>query len=127
MLKISAKIKEDSSLYKEGKFIDSVSTDGGVIQKPKTPATVSAEDETDENGETKSSKKSTKETIGIDADGNYVYPTDDDGNLIIPTDANGDFVYPTDEDGNVKRNPEVSVLQTPSKSIHQSLIQMTDL
>ena len=101
VLKISAKIKEDSSLYKEGKFIDSVSTDGGVIQKPKTPATVSAEDETDENGETKSSKKSTKETIGIDADGNYVYPTDDDGNLIIPTDANGDIVYPTDEDGNV--------------------------
>lgn len=97
VLKISAKIKEDSSLYKEGKFIDSVATDGGVIQKPKTPATVA---ETEEGG-TGSSKKNTKETIGIDENGNYVYPTDADGNFIIPTNADGDIVYPTDADGNI--------------------------
>ncbi len=98
VLKISAKIKEDSSLYKEGKFIDSVATDGGVIQKPKTPATVA---ETEEENGTTGSRKNTKETIGIDENGNYVYPTDADGNFIIPTNADGDIIYPTDADGNV--------------------------
>ena len=101
VLKISAKIKEDSNLYKEGKFIDSVATDGGVIQKPKTPATKASDEGSDEEDESSSGKKSNKETIGIDENGNYIYPTDEDGNLIIPTDSHGDIIYPTDEDGNV--------------------------
>ncbi|MCI5791808.1 MAG: LCP family protein [Lachnospiraceae bacterium] len=103
VLKISNKIKEDSSLYKEGRFIDSVSTDGGVIQKPKTPVKVEMDDddEDDDIENSKDSKKNNKETIGIDDNGNYIYPTDSDGNFVIPTDSHGNIIYPTDEDGNV--------------------------
>ncbi len=103
VLKISNKIKKDSSLYKEGRFIDSVSTDGGVIQKPKTPVKVEMDDddEDDDTENSKESKKNNKETIGIDENGNYIYPTDSDGNFVIPTDSHGNIIYPTDEDGNV--------------------------
>ncbi len=56
---ISSKIAADSGMYKEGKYIDKVTTEGGVIQQPKTTAeatkssTKSADDEereTDESG-----------------------------------------------------------------------------
>ena len=96
VLRYSQKIKEDSKLYKEGKFIDSVSTDGGVIQKPKVSQTaaVSYEDEDESDEEV---------TLGVDENGNYIYPTDEDGNIVIPTDADGKVIYPTDEDGNIIR------------------------
>lgn len=97
VLQYSSKIKEDSRLYKEGKPIESVATDQGVIQKPK--ATTRDEDGEDDKDETKDEKY----TIGVDEDGNLVYPTDENGEKIIPTNAEGDIVYPTDADGNTVR------------------------
>lgn len=109
VLAISEKIKSDSGRYKEGSFIESVSTDGGVIQKPRTSTseTRSPADE-DDDDDTDSSHSNRKTTIGVDEDGNYIYPTDEDGNIIVPTDSNGDVIYPTDEDGNVVRESSVA-------------------
>lgn len=103
VLNISAQIKSDSGRYKEGKMIESVSTDGGVIQKPRTAVeTKSSEDSEDESESgTGSSKHNSRETIGVDSDGNYIYPTDSDGNIVVPTDSDGKVIYPTDAEGNV--------------------------
>lgn len=92
VIRISNNIKDSSGIYREGQVIESVSTDGGFIQKPKESAASSKSD---------SDKDDEKPTIGVDEDGNYIYPTDEDGNIISPTDEDGKVVYPTDEDGNV--------------------------
>lgn len=104
VLNYSETIKEKSHVYKEGQVVESVRTDGGLISSPK-PSTQAAEttakakteeeSETDEDGNVIE-----KPTIGIDEDGNLVYPTDEDGNKILPTDEDGNLIYPTDEDGN---------------------------
>ena len=102
VLNISEKIKSDSGRYKEGKVIESVATDGGVIQKKKasTAETKSpAEEEAEDSSQ--SSSKNKKSTIGVDEEGNYIYPTDADGNIVIPTDADGNVIYPTDADGSI--------------------------
>lgn len=104
VLNYSETIKEKSHVYKEGQVVESVRTDGGLISSPKpstqaseTTAKAKTEDEseTDEDGNVIE-----KPTIGVDEDGNLVYPTDEDGNKIIPTDEDGNVIYPTDEDGN---------------------------
>ena len=102
VLNISEKIKSDSGRYKEGKVIESVATDGGVIQKKKasTAETKSPAEEEDEDS-SQSSSKNKKSTIGVDEEGNYIYPTDADGNIVIPTDADGNVIYPTDADGSI--------------------------
>ena len=101
VLTISAKIKSDSNLYKEGKYIESVATDGGVIQKPKTGAPAAGSGSSSGSSQEKESKNEEKVTLGVDEDGNYIYPTDEDGNIIVPTDEDGEVIYPTDEDGNI--------------------------
>ena len=106
VLRYSQKIKEDSNYYKEAKFIESVATDGGVIQKPRAggggggggSSKKKAEEEEDEEEEV---------TLGIDENGNYIYPTDEDGNIVIPTDEDGNVIYPTDEDGNIIKESTV--------------------
>lgn len=105
VLNISSQIKSDSGRYKEGKVIESVSTDSGVIQKPRTAAeTKTASDQDDEETESGTgSSKHSRETIGIDTDGNYIYPTDLDGNIVVPTDSDGKIIYPTDAEGNIIR------------------------
>ena len=108
VINMSEKIKSDSGRYKEGKIIESVATDGGVIQKKKTPVETKSPVEEDEEDGTGESLKNTKTTIGVDEDGNYIYPTDSDGNIIIPTDADGKVIYPTDEAGNVIRESSVA-------------------
>ena len=108
VINMSEKIKSDSGRYKEGKIIESVATDGGVIQKKKTPVETKSPAEEDEEDGTGESSKNTKTTIGVDEDGNYIYPTDSDGNIIIPTDADGKVIYPTDEAGNVIRESSVA-------------------
>lgn len=85
---ISSKISADSGMYKEGKYIDKVTTEGGVIQKAKTtaeqtkettkPADEDVEIQTDENGDpieetTASVKPGSRPTEA---------ETDEDGNLI---------------------------------------------
>lgn len=102
VLRISETIKEKSGIYREGQVIESVATDGGVIQKPKTPATTAADEENMDEEDIE------EVTIGVDEDGNYIYPTDEDGNYIIPTDDSGDIIYPTDEDGNVIRETSIA-------------------
>lgn len=79
--KLSAKIADDTGMYREGKYIDSVGTGGGVIQPPKTSAAATKasrdEDEEDEGDEdleettTKPRETRTQET-----------ETDEDGNPI---------------------------------------------
>ena len=108
VINMSEKIKSDSGRYKEGKIIESVATDGGVIQKKKTPVETKSPAEEDEEDGTGESSKNTRTTIGVDEDGNYIYPTDSDGNIIIPTDADGKVIYPTDEAGNVIRESSVA-------------------
>ena len=108
VINMSEKIKSDSGRYKEGKIIESVATDGGVIQKKKTTAETKSPAEEDEEDGTGQSSKNTRTTIGVDEDGNYIYPTDSDGNIIIPTDADGNVIYPTDEAGNVIRESSVA-------------------
>lgn len=105
VLNYSETIKEKTHVYKEGQVVESVRTDGGLISSPKTTAAVSETEsksteettdaETDEEGNVIE-----KVTIGIDDEGNLVYPTDEDGNRILPTDEGGNVIYPTDEDGN---------------------------
>lgn len=110
VLNISETIKSDSGRYKEGKFIESVATDGGVIQKKKTPVETKlpAEEDEDESSSKGSNSKNNKETIGIDEDGNYIYPTNAEGNIIIPTDSSGKVIYPTDADGNIIKETSVA-------------------
>lgn len=112
---ISAKIAADTGMYKEGQYVDHVSTEG-VIQKPKatkSAATTAAADEKKEE-----TKKQTTE-VETDENGNPIeLETDEDGNSITrptaavrpgmrptaaETDENGDPIEEeteTDEDGN---------------------------
>ena len=100
---ISKKIAADSGMYKEGNYVKSVNTDGGVIQPPKTtaaPTTKATEEEDDDEYEyiyvLNSSGKKVRKRIQreTDADGDYVkQETDEDG---IATgwmlDADGELV-----------------------------------
>ena len=94
---ISEKIASDTGMYKAGKFVDHVSTGGGVIQPPKTTA----------------AKEDTKEKNSKDE---YVYETDSDGDFVYETDENGKKVKKkvkketseTDEDGNPVEKTTVS-------------------
>lgn len=92
VLRYSQKIKEDSSLYKEGKPIESVGTGGGYIPKQKTSA---ADEEADEETSEKKSSHETEEwEWETDENGEFIYPTDEDGNEIRPTDEDGNEIVP---------------------------------
>lgn len=87
---ISKKIAADSGMYKEGNYVKSVNTDGGVIQPPKTTAaqtTKAVENEEDDDRY------------------EYIYVLNSSGKKVrkrIPreTDEDGDYVeQETDEDG----------------------------
>lgn len=86
---ISKKIAADSGMYKEGNYVKSVNTDGGVIQPPKTTAAA----------------ETTRATEGEDDRYEYVYVLNANGKKVrkrVPreTDADGDYVeQETDEDG----------------------------
>ncbi|MDO4438549.1 MAG: LCP family protein [Eubacteriales bacterium] len=97
VIKYSQKIKEDSNLYKEGKPIESVRTDQGVIQKPKTEAPETQETETEKPTELETEEY----TYGTDENGKLIYPTNEDGDVVFPTDEEGKIIYPTDEEGNL--------------------------
>lgn len=79
---ISSKISADSGMYQEGKYIDKVTTEGGVIQKPKTTA--------------EQTKESTK-------------PTDDE-NEETSTDENGDPIETTKD--SVKPGSKPTAVET---------------
>ena len=104
VLSYSNTIKEKTGIYKEGQVVESVRTDGGLISSPKKPAETAkaaeeshgddTENETDEEGNTVE-----KATIGVDEDGNLIYPTNAEGETVIPKDSHGNPIYPTDEEG----------------------------
>lgn len=79
--KYSARISADSGMYKEGKYVNKVDTDGGVIQQPKTTA---AKSETEKSTEATNSseEETTKETTK-----NAIKETDESGNPIETTTA----------------------------------------
>ncbi len=87
---ISKRIAADSGMYKEGNYVKSVNTDGGVIQPPKTTA----------------APETAKTTEAEDDDRyEYIYVLNSNGKKVkkrVPreTDADGDYVeQETDEDG----------------------------
>ena len=98
---ISAKIAADTGMYKEGQYVESVSTEGGVIQQPKATkpaATDTAEEDEDGTRESHSVSHGERET---DEDGNPIESeTDEDGNPVE---------IETDEDGNPIQNPSIGV------------------
>lgn len=74
--KISAKIAEDSGMYKAGKAVNGVSTDSGVKQSEKQTAAETMADETEVKNESDEAGKSTS---------NGVLSTDEYGNIIDET------------------------------------------
>ena len=101
--KISAKIAADTGMYKEGQYVDKVSTEGGVIQPPKT--TASSDSKTD------SSDKKEYE---------YVYQTDKNGKKVKvkvekETDEDGEYITrETDEDGVVVETKKGTISEKPT-------------
>lgn len=105
---ISAKIAADSGMYKEGTYVDHVSTDGGVIQK-NTTTTKAASDDDDEDDDEDDNGASRSAADDEDDDDEDAYTTiyvlDADGKKVKKTirmskDANGEYIEPeTDADG----------------------------
>ncbi len=96
---ISAKIAADSGMYKEGKYVDHVGTEGGVIQSAKaskaaaaSSAAAASEDKyaviyvLDENGE--KVKKSV--VMKKDEDGEYIEPETDEEGLALGWSLNSE-------------------------------------
>ena len=83
--KISSKIAADSGLYKEGKPIDHVGTDGGYIPKPTQAPKATTAPETEEENEEKTTAFETEPGIidGEFPDG-LELETDEFGNVIDP-------------------------------------------
>lgn len=81
---ISKKISADSGLYKEGKPIESVGTDGGYIPKPTEPSRSTepstSKEEEDESG---SSTSGTDESV-LDYENEWDLETDEFGHVIDP-------------------------------------------
>lgn len=101
--KISAKISSDTGMYKEGKPIESVGTDGGYVPKATTAA--QTKEETKESG-TESSEHSSEGTRPEDEsiiDGEYPWglelETDENGNVIDPPENYGPGILPTESSG----------------------------
>lgn len=106
--KISSKIAADTGLYKEGKPVDHVGTDGGYIPKPTQPkATTAAQtEETDENKETTAPIDGS--VIDGENEGDLELETDEFGNVIDPPESEGHF-YPG---GNTTRPGDESSTHT---------------
>ena len=92
--KISSKIAADSGLYKEGKPIDHVGTDGGYIPKPTQAPKATTAAETEEEDEEKTTAFETEPGIidGEFPDG-LELETDEFGNVIDPPEDE-DPLYP---------------------------------
>lgn len=83
--KLSAKIADDTGMYREGKYINNVGTGGGVIQPPKTSAAATKAADEDDEEETKETTSKERPTKTGETE------TDEDGNPVErETDENGD-------------------------------------
>lgn len=98
---ISAKIAADTGMYKEGQYVESVSTEGGVIQQPKATKPAATDTDEDDEDDIRESHFGSRGEIETDEDGNPIeVETDEDGNPVE---------IETDEDGNPIQNPSVGV------------------
>ncbi len=120
VLSYSAKIKQDSNLYKEGTVIESVATDQGVIQKPKVSQEGIGDDEDVTEAPTEKERDEEDYTLGVDENGELIYPTDEDGDIVIPTDADGNVIYPTDAEGNEIRGTTGGRHDRPTSIMEES-------
>lgn len=98
--KISSKISSDTGMYKEGKPVESVGTDGGYVPK----ATTAAKEKETKESESQSSEKSSESTHSTDEsiiDGEYPdgLETDANGNVIDPSENYGPGIVPSESDG----------------------------
>lgn len=83
--KISTKISADTGMYKEGKYIDHVGTDGGYIPKPKESATGATEAAT--KSETSAGSTSQSDEGMIDGEYPWDLETDANGNILDPPEG----------------------------------------
>lgn len=74
--KLSSKIAADSGMYKEGKYVDKVPTEGGAIQPPKTTAAPKEdEEETEEEETTSKTKPGSTTEVETDENGDPIEET----------------------------------------------------
>lgn len=100
---ISAKISNDTGVYKEGQVINHVNTDGGYIPKetkaPETKETKEEEDE-DEDEEEKETKKASPSNVASPGNSNRRDPTEPSTAGRPGGGASGWETWATDENGN---------------------------
>lgn len=118
---ISAKISADTGMYKEGKYIEHVNTEG-VIQKPKATAAAKKEETKQEETKKEETKKEEKKTTEAETDENgepIEAETDEDGNLVeSETDEDGDMAESeTDEAGNPISSENGTAALRPTTSL----------
>ena len=87
--KISSKIAADSGMYSEGRYIDKVPTDNGVVQPTKQ-----TNDETTKASESEDGTGSSGagNSTGAGTETSPTRQTDANGNVILETDANGNII-----------------------------------
>lgn len=98
--KISAKISADTGMYKEGKPVESVGTDGGYVPKATTAAQTSKETDETETETSESSSKDSESSGENVIDGEYPWDleleTDENGNIIDPPENHGPGILPSE-------------------------------
>lgn len=108
---ISAKIAADTGMYKEGKYVEKVGTEGGVIQPPKATKPAKTEKETDGDDTKESTKESSKGQPETDENGDPIEEstereTDEEGNPIGETSReNESGLRPTEPETDGNGNP----------------------
>lgn len=116
--KYSAQISADSGMYKEGKYVDKVNTDGGVIQQPKTAA---AKSETEKTSE---ATKSSEEEVTKETTKKAIKETDESGNPIETSTASvKPGTKPTAAETDANGNPvktETTAVSQPGSTIAET-------
>ncbi|MGL5434357.1 MAG: LCP family protein [Lachnospiraceae bacterium] len=107
---ISSKISADSGMYTEGKYVDKVTTDGGVIQQPKTTAEAtksSTKSTSDDERETDESGNPIETTTGSVKPGSRptTAETDENGNSIETEETSSARPGQTDESSTAASRP----------------------
>lgn len=98
---ISAKISNDTGVYKEGQVINHVNTDGGYIPKEtKAPETKETKEEEDEDEEEKETKKASPSNVASPGNSNRRDPTEPSTAGRPGGAASGWETWATDENGN---------------------------
>lgn len=98
---ISAKISNDTGVYKEGQVINHVNTDGGYIPKEtKAPETKETKEEEEEDEDEKETKKASPSNVASPGNSNRRDPTESSTAGRPGGAASGWETWATDENGN---------------------------